>query len=386
MIRTGLFSRRKFVGTSAQAAAAGLLARTALPSSLLAAVASPWETDGYDHRVVARIYDQAVAAKYSFGTPYYWRTFDTERLEAMLDAGIMQIASAGKPAQAWKRILPGVSGSSRIVVKVNLNNTGREWKAAALNSSPAMMIALTRSLNKAGVRNKNIAFLDCSRHFPEEMKTDIWAGAPDVQLIDGPQPGSAATVEMPYGGPYVIPQVVLDADFLISSHLMKKHDGGQTGAMKNFFGMKADGKVTFAHGSPGWMRGPQIHNIVTHPEIRKRLKLCINEAVLAANSPDSLDQWGYGELFPDGRPSSLFLSRNPFLQDVVGWDFVRAECSRFPCRTGTTIEWLKNCAGCMPSWQEAAIESGVLVDGAEGMPQKDMRYDPALVEYISRRA
>ena len=386
MIRTGLFSRRKFVGTSAQAAAAGLLTRSAFPSSLLAAVASPWEADGYNHKLVVRIYDPQVAANYTFGTPYYWRTFDQGRLEAMLDAGIMQIASAATPQLAWQKILPGVSGASRIVVKANLNNTAREWKAAALNTSPAMMIALTKSLNKAGVRNENVTFLDCSRHMPDEMRDDVLAVAPGVQLVTGPQPGSAAAQQMPYGGPYVIPQVVLDADFLISSHLMKKHDGGQTGAMKNFFGMKADGKVTFAHGEPGWMHGHQIHGLVTNPEIRKRLKLCINEAVLAANSPDTLDEWSFSDLFPDGRPSSLILSRNPFLQDVVGWDFVRAECSRFPCRVGPSITWLKNCAGYLPTWQEAAIESGTLVQGAPGMPPQDMRYDPALVEYISRRA
>ncbi len=385
MIRTGVFSRRKFVGTSAQAAAAGLLAHSALPPSLLAAVASPWEPDGYNHKVVVRIYDPAVSANYTFGTPFYWRSFDAARLEAMLDAGIMQIAGASTPRLAWQKILPGVSGSSRIVVKANLNNTAREWKAAALNTSPAMMVALAKSLNQAGVRNENLTILDCSRSIPDEMKNDVWAQAPAVQLVGGPQPGSAAMQEMPYGGSYVIPQLVLDADFLISSHLMKKHDGGQTGAMKNFFGMKADGKVTFAHGTPGWMHGHQIRGIVTNQEIRKRLKLCINEAVLAANSPDTLDTWTFSDLFPDGRPSSLILSRNPFLQDVVGWDFVRAECSRFPCRVGPSITWLKNCAGYLPNWRVEAVESGVLVDGAPGMPPKDMRYDPALVEYISRR-
>lgn len=382
MTRSRLLSRRKFVGATAQAAAVGLLAPNALPQRL---PASPWEPDGYNHKVVVRIYDPAVAENYSFGTPYYWRTFDAARLQTMLDAAILQLAGAPTPGQAWRRILPGVDGSSRIVVKANLNNTAREWKAAALNTSPAMMIALARSLNQAGVRNQNLTILDCSRHLPDEMKADILAGAPGLNLVTGPQPASAAAVEMPYGGPYAIPQVVLDADFLISAHLMKKHDGGQTGAMKNFFGMKADGKVTFAHGDPGWMHGHQIRGIVTHPEIRKRLKLCINEAVLAANSPDSLDSWTFADLFPDGRPSSLIVSRNPFLQDVVGWDFVRAECSRFPCRVGPSITWLQNCAGYLPAWRAEAIESGVLVDGAPGMPPSDLRYDPALVHYISRR-
>jgi len=384
MTRTGIFSRRKFVGTSAQAAAAGLLAQSLLPSEILGSV-RPWEPDGYNHKVVARIYDPSVSSEYTFGTPYYWRKYDVQKLQAMLELGILQLTGAARPQRAWEKILPGVSGKSKIVVKANLNNTAREWKAEALNSSPAMMVALTKSLNKAGVRNENITFLDCSRHIPDEMKNDVWAECPGVQLVGGPQTGSAATQEMPYGPPYVIPQLVLDADFLISSHLMKKHDGGQTGAMKNFFGMNTTGKVTFAHSTPGWMNGHQLRSLITNPEIRKRLKLCINEAILAANSPDTLDAWGVGELFPDGRPSSLILSRNPFLQDVVGWDFVKAECARFPCRVGPSINWLKNCAGYLPTWSEAAIESGVLVDGGPGMPAKDMRYDPALVEYISRR-
>jgi hypothetical protein len=149
--------------------------------------------------------------------------------------------------------------------------------------------------------------------------------------------------------------------------------------------MKADGKVSFAHRDPDWKVGNQCHSIITNPEIKKRLKLCINEAILAANSPDTLDAYQFTDLFPDGKPSSLFLSRNPFLQDVVEWDFVRAECSRFSCRAGNTITWLKNCAGSLPNWAAAAVESGVLVKGAAGLPPKDMSYNPALLEYISRR-
>jgi hypothetical protein len=385
MSKTGTLTRREFVGTSAQVATAGLLAQALRPAKSFGMV-SPWEADGYIHKTVVRVYDPAVASAYVFGNEYYWRKFDAARLMNMLDTGIMELSATATPRDAWARILPGLSATSKIVVKVNLNNTRREWKAAALNTSPAMMVALARSLRQAGVRNSNIAFLDCSRPFPDEMKNDILAQCPGVQCVGGEQAASSATQEMPYGGPYVIPKLTMEADFLISCHLMKKHDGGHTGAIKNFFGMNADGKVTFAHGDPGWKDGDQCRRIITHPEIRKRLKLCIDEAILAANSPDTLDAYQFGDLFPNGRPSSLFLSRNPFLQDVVGWDFVRAECSRFPCRAGNSITWLRNCAGALPNWPAAAVESGVLVRGAAGMPLKDMSYDNSYVEYISRRA
>jgi len=129
---TKIFSRRKFVGTSAQAAAAGLLPQSLLPS-ILGSV-SHWDPDGYNDKVVIRIYDPAVASEYTFGTPYYWRKFDADRLGAMLELGILQLTSTTKPRRAWGKILPGVSGKSKIVVKANLNNTRKEWKAAALNT------------------------------------------------------------------------------------------------------------------------------------------------------------------------------------------------------------------------------------------------------------
>jgi len=374
-------TRREFVGTAAMAATAGALLR---PERAVASAAR-WEADGYHHKVVARVYDPQVAAGYAFGDAFYWRKFDQARLAAMLATGVMQLTGARSSDAAWKKILPGVSGSSKVVVKVNLNNTRREYKAGALNSSPAMMIVLAKALQSAGMKSENITFLDCSRLFPEEFKSDVLAECPGVQCVGGSQVPSSAAIEMSYGPAYVIPEVVMDADYLISSHLMKKHDGGHTGAMKNFFGMNAGGKVTWAHGKPGWMDSDPIKRMITNAEIKKRLKLCVNEAILAANSPDSLDAYGFGDVFPDGKPSSLFLSRNPFLQDVVGWDFVRAECSRFPCRKGTSIAWLKNCAGSHPNWTEAAIESGELVDGGPGMPTQDMRYVGGAVEYVSRR-
>ena len=151
----------------------------ALPSSsLFGARTTPWEHDGYSDKRVVRVYDPAVAAAYSFGTEYYWRKFDAARVEAMLDTGIRQLAGAATPADAWARILPGVSPASTVVVKVNLNNSARDWKAVALNTSPAMMAALARSLNQAGVIHDNIVFLDCSRSFPDEMKTDLSLSVP----------------------------------------------------------------------------------------------------------------------------------------------------------------------------------------------------------------
>lgn len=368
--------------TSARAAVAGVLA----PALKTVGAKMPWATDGYADKTVVRIYDPAVAGNYAFGDEFYWRKFDRTVLEKMLETGIQELSNTASPAAAWGRILPGVSAASKVVVKVNLNNTARQWKTEALNTSPAMMIALAKSLNRGGVRNENIAFLDCSRAFPEEMKADVQAQCPGVRCSGGAQAESSVTLKMPYGPPYAIPQMAMDADYWISCHLMKKHDGGHTGAIKNFFGMNASGKVTFAHGAPGWMDGTQCRDIVTHPEFRKRLKLVVDEAILAAKSPDTLDAYQFEPLFPQGKPSSLFLSRNPFLQDVVGWDFVRAECSRFPCRVGPSIQWLKNCAGTAPGWSSAAIESGTLVKGAAGMPAQDMSYAPDLVDYRSRRA
>ncbi len=144
MTRTRLLTRRDFLETSTAAAATGLLA-SALPPSRLFGPVSSWEADGYRHKVVVRVHDPAVASAYTFGTLYYWRKFDSARIQHMLETGIMELSSTATPRDAWARILPGVSTASKIVVKINLNNTRREWKAAALNTSPAMMVALTKA-------------------------------------------------------------------------------------------------------------------------------------------------------------------------------------------------------------------------------------------------
>jgi len=386
LIGNRLLTRREFVKTSAKAAAVGLAAGALRPLELFGA-GNSWEADGYNHKAVVRVYDPAVASTYHFGDPFYWRKFDAARLQNMLETGLMELSNTATVRAAWAKILPGVSGASRVVVKVNFNNTRRDWKTTALNSSPALMVALTRSLNQAGVQNGGITFLDCSRPFPSEMKGDVLAQCPGVQCAGGPQAGSAASQAMPTGGAYVIPQLVMDADFLISAHLMKKHEAGPTGAIKNLFGMKADGIVSeIAHAKPPWTKGPQCRNIITNPEIKQRLKLCINEAILAGKTPNTLDPYQFTDMFPGGKPSSLFLSRNPFLQDAVEWDFVRAECSRFPGQPGDNIIWLRNCAGAEPAWATAALESGTVVNGAPGLPPKDMSYDSALVRFISRPA
>ena len=377
LIGNRLLTRREFVKTSAKAAAVGLAAGALRPLELFGA-GNSWEADGYNHKAVVRVYDPAVASTYHFGDPFYWRKFDAARLQNMLETGLMELSNTATVRAAWAKILPGVSGASRVVVKVNFNNTRRDWKTTALNSSPALMVALTRSLNQAGVQNGGITFLDCSRPFPSEMKGDVLAQCPGVPC---------ASQAMPPGGAYVIPQLVMDADFLISAHLMKKHEAGPTGAIKNLFGMKADGIVSeIAHAKPPWTKGPQCRNIITNPEIKQRLKLCINEAILAGKTPNTLDPYQFTDMFPGGKPSSLFLSRNPFLQDAVEWDFVRAECSRFPGQPGDNIIWLRNCAGAEPAWATAALESGTVVNGAPGLPPKDMSYDSALVRFISRPA
>lgn len=370
-----------------------LLALTAVVSMVsfspepASASVSPVENDGYAHKTVVRVYDAAATAAYTFGDSYYWRTFDGARVQQMLEKGIMELTNQATVSAAWSVILPGASSSSKVAVKVNFNNTGRDWQSWALNNSPTMMIALTKSLNSAGIQNANITFFDCSRSFPTEMKSDVLAQCPGVQLKGDAQTGSSTTIALSCGGGLQIPQLVMDANYLISLHLMKKHDDGITGAIKNLTGMKSDGRAgDINHCDNGWSGTDELKRIIMHTAVRSRLKLCINEALLGSKSPDGLEQFDYPDMFPNGKPSSIFVSRNPFFQDIVELDFVNALCRNASgCRSSADdgVQWAYTLAGSVSAWNSSVIKSGTVVNGGPGMPAKDMRYDASVLEFVS---
>jgi uncharacterized protein (DUF362 family) len=387
-------SRRTFVQTSAAALAAGMTGASLIPEYLRAGQAILPEHP-YDDNTVVRIYDPGVfpgtiKQPASADNDYYWRRLDGQKLRSMLEAALLQLTGAGNSVTAWKQILPGLSASSRVAVKVNMNNTDvprfkDDWMRRLL-SSPAMITALAQSLSGAGAAESNLTVFDRSRTFPEDFRNDIKAGV--KVLGKGQIQDSNLRIGISDKGDYSfsVPDCVAEADYLISLHLFKNHAGGVTGCHKNLFGL-AENVGTFAH-NPDWTTHSQQRDIILNPAISSRLKLVISEAVFTSlHGPDFLDLFSKHDFFPDGKMSSLIVSRSPFHHDAVLYDFMNAEKAEHLDRSIGSDRWLHNCSnehGGHPTWSPAVLGSAKIVEAGGKLPAKELAYDPAVLRFISK--
>jgi hypothetical protein len=392
-----IVTRREFLSTTAAAAGGAVLAGLG-PAHVLAAEA-PLETDPYNDKTVVRVYDPSVSS-FVFGTSekaFYYRTFDSDRLEGMLGTALRQITGAATVAAAWQKIMPGLSSASKIAVKVNINcshelngDHGAHWTTAP-NTSPRMMAALAKSLEQVGVKQEHITFFDRSRTFENEWKTDLKAQCPGV-LAQGGREVAASTTEIVLSNdlPAVdIPQPVIDADYLINLHLLKKHYSGVTGAMKNLLGLTNNvGRIAHQGGVKEFHTGALLRELTMNAEIRKRAVLCISEAVLGNRLPtENMNPLQKTDAFPSGKPSSLIVSRSPFFQDLVLLNFMNYEMTGNVNTVGSDSKdgWLRNCVNAVPSFKSDCLGAASLVDSPRGsrLPPKDLAYPSAQVRYIS---
>lgn len=392
-----LMTRRGFLSTAAVGAGGAVLA--GLRPDELRAAAGVFETDPYNDKTVVRVYDPLVSS-FVFGKSdrnFYYRTFDVTRLEAMLGAAIGRISGAGTVAEAWRMIMPGVSSTSKIAVKININcshqlngDHGAFWTSAP-NTSPSMMAALTKSLAQAGVRQESITFFDRSRTFEKEWKADLAARCPNVVALGSNEVGASHTsIALSEGLPEVeIPQPVMEADYLINLHLMKKHYSGVTGAMKNLLGLAGNvGRIAHQGGAKEFHTGPLLRELSLNAEIRKRAVLCISEAVLGNRLPtENMGPLQKTDAFPDGKASSLIVSRSPFFQDLVLLNLINYEMTgavNTICSDGND-GWLRKCAGAVPNFSSDCLGSASLTasPAASRLPPKDLWYPAGKVRYLS---
>lgn len=368
------------------------------PGNLFAATRT-FESDPYNDKTVVRVYYPLVSS-FVFGTSdinFYYRTFNIKRLEAMLGTALRQITGAKTVPAAWRMIIPGVSSSSKIAVKVNINcshelngDHGAFW-ASAPNTSPSMMAALTKSLEQAGLRQENITFFDRSRTFEKEWKADLHAQCPAVLSQGGGEVAASGTsIVLNNSLPSVdIPLPVMNADYLINLHLLKKHYSGTTGAMKNLLGLAGNvGRIAHQGGAKEFNTGTLLRELSLNAEIRKRAVLCISEGVFGNRLPtENMKPLQKTDVFPNGKPSSLIVSRSPFFQDLALLNFINYEMTGDVNKiSGDSKDgWLQNCVNAVPNFTSDCLGSASLVSSpaASRLPPKDLSYPLAKVRYIS---
>ncbi len=387
--------RRQFITTSAGFAAGALCPLTAIAGSP-AFLDDPY----YDNKVV-RVYDPEITDYRFGGTEVYWRSLKPDVLRRMLNNALLNLTKARDIPEAWKLILQGAAtgslNDSKVAIKVNFNNTIRDINLT-LNNSPLMLATLAKSLMSAGIQEDHISFFDCSRPFPETYKNEVRSfGLPELGLFGRgdhlPESGQTIFLSDNEGYPrdgkpaeqYPVPAILTEADFLLNLHLVKIHQTGVTGAMKNLFGIsKIVGFYMHHPDTIPFQRGNQLTDISLNEEIRKRARLNIAEFIFGGHTPDTIDRFTNEDFYPRGIPASLILSRSPFYHDTVLYDFIRAEyltCApvleRFHSM-GPDL-WLKNAANRFFGWnyERASYNESKLTDG----PRRDLYYKN--IDYIT---
>ena len=125
-----------------------------------------------------------------------------------------------------------------------------------------------------------------------------------------------------------------------------------------------------------------------HPEIRKRAVLFVSEAVFGNRLPtENVRPLEKADAFPDGKPSSIIVSRSPFFHDLVILNYINYEMTGnvHILPADSHDGWLRNCVGAVPSFTGDVIGSASLVrtPASSRLPATDLSYPPERLNFIS---
>jgi hypothetical protein len=386
--------RRDFIHATAGLSVLGFLPKGLAGSVLMSE--GRFITEAYDDNKVVRVYNQNVSDYNFSGEQVYWKTINQDVLAQMLSKSLTEISGEKNEAKAWRKILEGSKNADlaerKMVVKVNFNNTIRDINKT-LNNSPAMLSVLAKSLTNAGLQQKNICIFDCSRPFPDDIKSEVRKHGLDQIVMIGKNDNPAVSKKTIFlsdnkgfpkdGKPtdqYPIPQLLIDADYLVNLHLVKIHSPGVTGSMKNLFGISGDvGFYMHKKETKTFSVSNHLPDISLNEEIKKRARLNIAEFVFGGHTPDSVDKFTNESFFPKGMPSSLIVSRSPFYHDTVLYGFIKAEYQT--CKPEILREdlvtigpdtWLKNSSERYPAWKYE--QAGFVPSNRSGHPQQNLSF------------
>ncbi len=260
----------------------------------------------------------------------YYDYINEPEVFRMLERGLCELTGCGSSAEAWRSLLPGVCPGQKVTLKLNLNNASFD-PAVTTNrmdqTIPLVNAVLAGLVDGIGLRPETITLLDASRWFhPQAMKArcshsevnwvdsgvkDRWDSAETVKFTrDQPQPG----------GDFRMPKAYTDADHILNLCLMKNHDCGITGAMKNHFGSIP----TPQNLHDGLGDRTYIADLCNTPSIKNKVRLNIADALFANwhNNVWAPRPW---KTFPEESPNSLLLSCDPVALDSVMLDHIAEE-------------------------------------------------------------
>jgi len=232
---------------------------------------------------------------------------DTERLQKLLDRGIMQLFGCDTPYEAWQRV---VKPGEVIGLKVNcLSGRG--------TTHPELVSAICERLREAGIRSENIVIWDRFNSDLEEGGFKINYNTRGVQVMGNEILGFESDFAISGAAASLVCKTLTRlCDGVINLPVLKDHGiAGITLAMKNLFGsIHNPNKYHLNVGDPF------IPDVYSFKPIREKVRLHICDALIAQydGGPSYMPHWSWAH-------NSLLFSKDPVALDYTGWQIIEAK-------------------------------------------------------------
>lgn len=280
------------------------------------------------------------ATYWNFGSSYYGNYVRQDVVNNMVDQGVRALTGAGSVAQAWQSLIPDYEPGKAIAIKVNFNNA---WSCDDSDNAIDALIhpvnAVVRGLKQMGVAEEDVWVYDAMRWIPHRFVNGCLYGVRFFDRTDDEcreAAGWSSSDPVTFNPPsdpvppsMRVPDVLVNAAYLINMPIMKTHDcAGVTLGFKNHFGSINNPGALHEYMCIGWSLfrtdySPLI-DVYQSQHIGGKTVLTIGDGLFGAptgyTGPPT--RWA---TFGNAAPNSLFFSTDPVAVDCVMYDLLAAE-------------------------------------------------------------
>jgi uncharacterized protein (DUF362 family) len=188
------------------------------------------------------------ATSWDYSTGYYGDYVDQDIVDAMVTAGLLELTDEHTVVGAWGRLIPEFAPGEKLAIKVNFNNASADPPDNEIDALIHPVNALVGGLLEFGFAASDITVYDVTHayHNGEMPQRFIdgseYPGVNFVKYVGNPSAFSDTAVihfDPPSGSisDRPVAQVLVDADYVISMPIIKRHDyAGVTLSFKNHLG------------------------------------------------------------------------------------------------------------------------------------------------------
>jgi hypothetical protein len=313
------------------------------------------------------------ATNWTSGNGYPWQAGHTEQkfVKSMLSKAMRELTGTNSDVQAWDELFRhynvehsrgdrGYQRGEKITIKVNLVTNGvklwtvnpstyeKEYYLDKSDVSPHLIVAILDQLvHKAGVEPNDIAVGDTLTYFPNQWWNICHSAFPEVTFFDmvgnfGRVKATSSNVKQYwshgqnpnlYAIDYV-PQLYVEADYLINIAVLKGHGAGVSLCAKNNYGSYCrnpdDAGYYNLHDSLAGFNTADAQyralvDILGHPSMGAKTLLYMLDGLYGGYYWEGTPYKFHMAPFNNDWPSSIFMSQDPVAIDSVGLDILWEE-------------------------------------------------------------